>query len=47
MRRKGLQNPITLNNGLNGAVETLLKTNREKASMKEVFCQEAEQAEAV
>jgi hypothetical protein len=35
MRRKGLQNPITLNAGLNRAVEKLLKLNREKASMKQ------------
>jgi hypothetical protein len=31
IRRKGLQNPIALNNGLNRAVEKLLKINREKA----------------
>jgi hypothetical protein len=46
-RRKGSRNPISLNNGLNGVVEKLLKINHEKASMKEVCCQEAEQAEAV
>jgi hypothetical protein len=47
MRRKVSQDPIRLNNGLNRAVEKLLKINREKASMKQVSCQEAGQAEAV
>jgi hypothetical protein len=46
MRRKASRNPIRLNNGLNRAVEKLLKINREKASMKQVSCQEAGQAEA-
>jgi hypothetical protein len=36
-----------LNNGLNRAVEKLLKTNGEKAGMKGAFGQEAEQAETV
>jgi hypothetical protein len=47
MRRKRSQNPIVLNNGLNQAVERLLKLNREKVSMKQVSCQETEQAKAV
>jgi hypothetical protein len=47
MRRKGSRNPIALNNGLNRAVEKLLKINREKASMKQPSGQEAGQAEAV
>ena len=47
MRRKGEQNPVVLNTGLNRAVERLLKLNREKASMKQASCQEAEQARAV
>jgi hypothetical protein len=34
MWRKSLQNPVVLNNGLNGAVERLLQLNREKANMK-------------
>jgi hypothetical protein len=42
-----LRDQITLNNGLNRAVEKLLKINREKASMKETSGQEADQAEAV
>jgi hypothetical protein len=36
-----------LNNGLNRAVEKLLKINREKASMKQVSFKEAGQAKAV
>jgi hypothetical protein len=47
IRRKTSQNPVVLNNELNRAVERLLKLNREKASMKQASCQEAEQAEAV
>jgi hypothetical protein len=46
-RRKGGQNPVVLNNGLNQAVERFLKINREKASMKQSSGQEGEQAEAV
>jgi hypothetical protein len=46
-RRKGLQDPIRVNNGLNRGVEKLLKLNREKARMKQVPAQEAGQAEAV
>jgi hypothetical protein len=47
MRRKGEQNPVTLNNGLNGAMERLLKINQEKTSMKPAPLKEAEQAQAV
>jgi hypothetical protein len=47
MRRKSSRNPITLNNGLNRAVEKLLKINGEKASMKQASFKEAGQAEAV
>jgi hypothetical protein len=46
-RRKSSQNPVVLNNGLNGAAGWLLKPNREKASMKQVSGLETEQAEAV
>jgi hypothetical protein len=46
-RREGSRNPIVLNNRLNRAVEKLLKTNREKASMKRASFKEANQAEAV
>jgi hypothetical protein len=46
-RRKGLQDPITLNNGLNGAVEKRLKLNRGKAKIEQVSCQGAGRAEAV
>jgi hypothetical protein len=45
-RRKSGQDPVALNTALNKAVERLLKINREKASMKQASCQEAEQTEA-
>jgi hypothetical protein len=44
-RRKNAQNPVTLNNRLNEAVERLLKINAEKVSMKQPSCQEADQAQ--
>jgi hypothetical protein len=47
IRRKGVQDPMALNTGLNKAVEKLLKINGEKARMKQACCQEAGQAEAV
>jgi hypothetical protein len=46
-RRKSGQDPVALNTALNKAAERLLKITREKASMKQAFCQEAGQAEAV
>jgi hypothetical protein len=36
-----------LNNGLNGAVERLLKLKREKAGMKQASLKETEQTKAV
>jgi hypothetical protein len=47
IRRKGLRNPVALNNGLNRAVERLLKINREKGKVKQSSFKEAGQAEAV
>jgi hypothetical protein len=46
-RRKNGYNPVELNSRLNGAVERLLKINREKDTVKQAFREGAGQAEAV
>jgi hypothetical protein len=47
MQQTGSWNPIMLNNGLNRAVERLLKMNREKANMKQASGQEADLTETI
>jgi hypothetical protein len=47
MRRKSAYNPVVLNSCLKGAIERLLKTNREKDKVKQASGQGVDQAEAV
>jgi hypothetical protein len=46
-RRKGLYNPLWLNEGLNRAVAVLLRLHREKVYTENGYCENADKAVAV